>query len=67
MVSQATSTVWSGNDPERLDFLSQALKENEIPVRVETHGQEATLYVPPEEETLASEIIREIVEGKPPA
>jgi hypothetical protein len=66
-LSQATTAVWSGNDQERLDFLSQALKENEIPVRVETHGQEATLYVPPEEETLASEIIREIVEGKPPA
>jgi hypothetical protein len=65
-LSQATSAVWSGNDPERLEFLSQALKENEIPVRVETRGQEATIYVPPEEETLAGEIIREIVEGAPP-
>lgn len=66
-LSQATSPVWSGNDPERLDFLGQALKENEIPVRIETQGQQSTIYVPPEEETLASEIIREIVEGAPPA
>jgi hypothetical protein len=66
-ISQATSAVWSGNDPEGVDFLRQALKENEIPVRVETRGQEATIFVPPEEETLASEIIREIVEGVPPA
>lgn len=59
--------VWTGSDGERAGFLSEALKENEIPVRVETRGSETTLYVPPEEETLAREIIREIVEGAPPA
>jgi len=64
----ATScAVWTGADGERAGFLSEALKENEIPVRVETRGSETTLYVPPEEETLAREIIREIVEGAPPA
>jgi hypothetical protein len=64
----ATScAVWSGSDEARAGFLSQALKENEIPVRVETRGSEATVYVPPEEEMLAREIIREIVEGAPPA
>jgi hypothetical protein len=66
-LSQATRAVWSGGDQERADFLSQALKENEIPVRAEKQGSETTLYVPPEEETLAREIIREIVEGAPPA
>ena len=65
--SNPTSAVWSGDDQERANFLSQALKENEIPVSVEKHGQETTIYVPPEEETLAREIIREIVEGVPPA
>jgi hypothetical protein len=64
----ATScAVWSGADEARAGFLSQALKENEIPVRVETRGNEVTVYVPPEEEMLAREIIREIVEGAPPA
>jgi len=62
-----TCAVWSGSDEARASFLSQALKENEIPVRVEKQGSETTVYVPGEEETLAREIIREIVEGAPPA
>jgi hypothetical protein len=66
-LSQATCAVWSGADETRAGFLVQALKENEIPARVETRGSEATVYVPPEEEMLAREIIREIVEGAPPA
>ncbi len=66
-VGAAICVVWSGSDEARAGFLVQALKENEIPARVETHGSEATVYVPPEEEMLAREIIREIVEGAPPA
>ncbi|MGB6682394.1 MAG: hypothetical protein WBH24_01990 [Candidatus Acidiferrum sp.] len=66
-LSRAICAVWSGSDETRAGFLVQALKENEIPARAETHGSEATVYVPPEEETLAREIIREIVEGAPPA
>jgi hypothetical protein len=66
-LSKATSAVWSGEDQERAEFLSQALRENEVLVRVEKSGKETTLYVPPEEETQAREIIREIVEGAPPA
>jgi hypothetical protein len=62
-----TCAVWSGSDEAQASFLSQALKENEIPVRVETRESEATVYVPAEEEMLAREIIREIVEGAPPA
>ena len=67
LLGAASCAVWSGADGERAGFLSEALKENEIPVRVETRGSETTLYVPPEEEMLAREIIREIVEGAPPA
>ncbi len=68
-LSEATRAVWtgSGGEAERAEFLREALKENEIPVRVEVQGSATTLYVPPEEETLAREIIREIVEGAPPA
>ena len=66
-LGKTTSAVWFGDDPDRARFLSEALKENEIPVRLETQGQQSTLYVPPEEETLAREIIREILEGAPPA
>lgn len=67
VIGQTTCAVWSGGDEEQAGFLSQALKENEIPVRLEKTGSERTLYVPPEEETLAREIIREILEGAPPA
>lgn len=66
-LSASTAAVWTGADHSQADFLRQALKENEIPVRVEKQASETTLYVPPEEETLAREIIREILEGAPPA
>ncbi len=62
----ATCAVWSGADETRAGFLVEALKENEIPAWAETRGSEATVYVPPEEEMLARELIREIVEGAPP-
>lgn len=63
----ATSAVWSGDDEQQANFLTQALKENEIPVRVEKAATQIAIFVPPEEETLAREIIREIIEGAPPA
>jgi hypothetical protein len=65
-LSATACGVWSGADETRAAFLVQALKENDIPARAETRGSEATVYVPPEEEMLAREIIREIVEGAPP-
>ncbi len=63
---QATCEVWSGEDENLAGFLAAALKENRIPVRVERHGQMAAVYAPPEDESRAREIIREIVEGAPP-
>jgi len=64
--SQATCEVWSGDDENFAGFLGTALKENRIPVRVESYGQKTAVYAPPEEEIRAREIIREIVEGAPP-
>jgi len=63
---QATCEVWSGDDENLAGFLGAALKENEIPVRVEQHGPKAAIYAPPEDEGRARETIREIVEGAPP-
>ena len=63
----ATCEVWTGEDEHLAAFLTQALKENRIPVLVEKRGQQTAVSVPPEEETLAREIIREIAEGAPPA
>jgi hypothetical protein len=65
-ISRPISEVWSGEDETLAGFLGAALKENGIPVRVERHGQRATVYASPEEEGRAREIIREIVEGAPP-
>jgi hypothetical protein len=62
----ATCEVWSGDDENLAGFLGAALKENGIVVRVERHGQRVTVYVPPDEESGAREIAREIVESAPP-
>jgi hypothetical protein len=64
--SVAICEVWSGEDESLAGFLGAALKENSIQVRVERHGQKASVYAPTEDEGRAREIIREIVEGAPP-
>jgi len=62
----AICEVWSGEDQSLAGFLETALKENRIPVRVESHGQRTAIYAPPEDELRTKEIIQEIVEGVPP-
>ena len=65
-IRMAVCEVWSGEDESLAGFLGAALKENGIAVRMERYGQRATVYAPPDEESRAREIIREIVEGAPP-
>lgn len=62
----ATVKVWTTEKGEASDFLVAALHENEIRCRVERNGGHAALYVLPEDETRAREIVREVVEGRPP-
>jgi hypothetical protein len=62
----ATREVWSGEDVGLAGFLEAALRENQIAVRIEGHGQRSSIYAPPEDELRAKEIIQEIVEGVPP-
>ena len=62
----ATCEVWSGEDETRAGFLEEALRENQIRARVESHGERAAIYAPAEDEVRAKEIIQEIVEGVPP-
>jgi len=62
----ATCEVWSGEDEGLGGFLEAALRENQIPVRVESQGEKAAIYAPPEDEVRAKEIVQEIVEGVPP-
>lgn len=63
---EATCEVWAGEDENLAKFLETALRENQIPARMESHGQRTTIYTPPEDAVGAREIIQEIVEGAPP-
>jgi hypothetical protein len=61
-----TVSVWAGSDPRVIEFLSAAIRENEIPVRMENDGEATVVYVPPSSAPRAREIVREITEGVPP-
>jgi hypothetical protein len=62
----ATKKVWSSQEGEPGDFLVAALHENGIHCRLEKSDRREELFVLPEDETRAREIVREVVEGKPP-
>jgi hypothetical protein len=63
----ATAQIWSGGGDE--DFsggIEMALKENLIHCRVDNHGDDKkVVFVMPEDEPRAREIVREIIEGTP--
>jgi len=61
----ADAQVWTGENTVS-DFLIAALHENGIRCRMERNGSRARLFVLPEDEAKAGEIVREVVEGKPP-
>lgn len=62
----ATASVWSTETSESSDFLVAALHENGIRCRVDREGSRATLYVLPDDENRAQEIVREVKEGQAP-
>lgn len=62
----ATAKVWSTETSEPADFLIAALHENKIHCRLDKSGAKAGLFVLPEDEKQAREIVREVVEGMPP-
>jgi hypothetical protein len=62
---EATVRVWNAAAGEPGDFLVAALHENGIRCRLETASR-SSLYVLPEDEPRALEIVREVVEGRPP-
>lgn len=61
----ATAEVWSG-DPDDAWMLEMSLKEHEIHLRSEAQNDSIRLFVVPEEEARAREIIRQIAEAAPP-
>jgi hypothetical protein len=63
---RASVSVWAGDDPRTTEFLTTALRENEIPIRAVNNGGLTVVYVPPSNAGRAREIVREIIEGVPP-
>jgi len=64
---EATAEIWSDDDSGLRDMLIASLRENQIGVRQENIGGKISLFVAAEDEQRAREIVREIVEGAPPA
>jgi hypothetical protein len=62
----ATVEVWSGDPPELAEMLGASLLENRIHERWEKRGGNRVLFVLPEDEDRAREIVREIIEATPP-
>src|SRR6266702_342468 len=63
----ATVSVWSTDAGEPSEFLVAALHENGIHCRVDRQGNKTKLWVLPDDAPRASEIVREVAEGEPPA
>jgi len=62
----STIEVWAGGDARVARFLTAALQENGIPVRLQMPGGETHLLVSATNEARAREIVREVTEGAPP-
>jgi len=63
---EATVEVWSGDDSSLRDMLVASLRENQIPVHEGSEGPKRIIFVLPEDEERAREIVREVVEATPP-
>lgn len=62
----ATLEIWSGNLKDWGSIMEMSLKENRINYRVDLESDLKRVFVMPEDEARAREIVREIVEGAPP-
>lgn len=63
---EAIVQVWSSEQSYLGQMIEMALRENQIHTRFDKANGRNTVYVVPEDETRAREIVREIVEGAPP-
>lgn len=58
--------IWSGEDASLGDMLIASLRENEIDAHCENANGKRSLLVSWKQEARAREIVREVIEGKPP-
>jgi hypothetical protein len=61
----ATSLAWEGDPAEWRKAIEMSLLEHDIAMRWEMQDGKAQLFVLPEDEERAKEIVREILEGEP--
>ena len=62
----ATVLVWSGVEPDVREMIEMSLQENDMLSRSEQDAGRTRVFVLPEDEARAKEIVREIVDGEPP-
>jgi len=63
---EATVQVWSSEQSYLGQMIEMALRENQIHARFEKGNGRNAIYVLPNDETRALEIVKEVVEGAPP-
>jgi hypothetical protein len=62
----ATVEIWCAESAELVDMLGSSLRENQMHFRFTQTGGRHTLFVLPEDETRAREIVREVARGVSP-
>lgn len=61
------SLLWTGSNLYMLDGIGMALREHRIAYRVETtEPRTAKLFIHPEDEGTAKEVLQDVLEGEPP-
>lgn len=62
----ATVEIWSGNLPELGEMIVASLRENQLHARLDCTEGNCSLFVLPDDESRAREIVREIIDAAPP-
>jgi hypothetical protein len=65
-IDEPESQVWGGETEDFANTLMACFRENGIPSRKFAEGSRWRLVVRPEQEARAKEIVREVVEARPP-
>ena len=63
---EPNSEIWAGKDNNFAAFLQDALRENQIGLRIDTFSGEARILVGSSDVARAREIVRELTEAAPP-
>jgi hypothetical protein len=62
----ATVEVWSGEETDAREMIEMSLREHDVMTRSEEEAGRVKVFVLPEHEEKAREIVREVMQGEPP-